>query len=252
MQNIETNKSITATLIIGLSAIICAAILGIAFFQTIFTVKSMKTIHVVGSATKRYESDVAKWKVTILRTVDMNNLKTGYDLIQKDMRTIVDQLKSVGIQDKEITLQPIVTEPKMEPYRTVSLSDKEKQVGYNVRQTIFTISSDIPKLEKLALSPSVFLNKGILLESSDLEYFISTLSEIKRGLVAEATIDSKKRAEEIANNTGVKLGKLISGETGIFQITESYSTEVSDSGIHDTSTRVKDITITVTNTYAIN
>ena len=71
------------------------------------------------------------------------------------------------------------------------------------------------------------------------------MSDIKRELLAEATKDARKRAEEIAANSEATIDKINSARSGVFQITEPYSTEVSDYGIYSTSTRIKDITVTV-------
>ena len=43
----------------------------------------------------------------------------------------------------------------------------------------------------------------------------------------------------------------MAARAGVFQITEPYSTEVSDYGVHNTSTRVKEITVTVHATFLL-
>ena len=63
-------------------------------------------------------------------------------------------------------------------------------------------------------------------------------------LVSLETMNAKERAEKMLEQTDVKLGKLISVRSGVFQITEPYSTEVSSLGIYDTSTRKKQISVT--------
>jgi hypothetical protein len=78
-----------------------------------------------------------------------------------------------------------------------------------------------------------------------LEYYLSKLSKIKRELLAEATKEARRRAEEIAENSGVEISEIDSARSGVFQITEPYSTEVSDYGIYSTATRLKDMTVTV-------
>jgi len=58
--------------------------------------------------------------------------------------------------------------------------------------------------------------------------------------------DAVARAHEIAGSGNTKLGKLREARAGVFQITEPYSTEVSDYGIYNTSTRSKSISVTLT------
>ncbi|CAO81471.1 conserved hypothetical protein [Candidatus Cloacimonas acidaminovorans str. Evry] len=53
-------------------------------------------------------------------------------------------------------------------------------------------------------------------------------------------------AKNITGSGNTKLGKLREARAGVFQITEPYSTEVSDYGIYNTSTRSKSISVTLT------
>ena len=63
--------------------------------------------------------------------------------------------------------------------------------------------------------------------------------------IRSSDIASRARADEIAAASGVSTRKLLNSSVGVFQITEPFSTEVSDYGMYNTSTRQKDITVTV-------
>src|SRR5690606_32121047 len=63
--------------------------------------------------------------------------------------------------------------------------------------------------------------------------------------------DAQRRAEEIAGSAGSRVGDVISARAGVFQITEPYSTEVSGMGMYSTSTRRKEITVTVHGDFAL-
>lgn len=64
-------------------------------------------------------------------------------------------------------------------------------------------------------------------------------------------MDTRRRAEEIAKNSGMSIEKMVSARAGVFQITEPYSTEVTDYGVYSTSTREKDVTVTVTASFVV-
>ncbi len=117
--------------------------------------------------------------------------------------------------------------------------------GYNITQNFYLISKEMKKVEDLALNPGIFTDRGLMVQYSNLEYYNSQLDQVKRNLLAKATLDAKRRAAEIAKGTGDKIGKIQSARVGVFQITEPYSTEVSDYGVHNTSTKDKEITVTV-------
>ncbi|MCX7919539.1 MAG: SIMPL domain-containing protein [bacterium] len=226
--------------ILGWSFIIGMFIFGLFFYAGR---SGRETISVIGTATKRYESDIIKWRVTITRFADLKDMKLGYDQLKKDEELLVELLKSNGVDPKDITVQPVMSEQKYDRYG--------QQLGFTLRQIIFVISKDIPKVEQLALNPKFIIDKGIILDSANVEYYFSNLPEIKRELLALATQDAKKRAQEIAKNAGVKLDKLISARSGIFQINEPFSTEIQSYGVYNTATRQKDINITLNATYTL-
>ena len=238
------------TVILAMGLIISATILGFYFYQT----KAEKqTLQVIGSATKRYNSDVVKWRVTFSRTMEENDMKSGYALIQKDLNFILGYLKSNGFTEKDITLEPIdIQERKITIYAGKNdTQGQEKQKGYIFKQSFFVISKDIPKVEKLALNSSFIIDKGIILDSANLGYYFSTLPDIKRELLAEATKDAKARAESIAKTAEVTIKRMIRADTGVFQINEPYSNVVRYGGEFSTSTREKDINITLHATYTL-
>ncbi len=227
-------------IIFSVCILLSAIIFGIFFYNSRIT---QNTIRVTGYATKRFDSDVVKWTMVISRPAGLNDMKTGYQLIRQDVETLTNELKKNGINDSEITIQPVSSQQQYNRDGLVS--------GYTIRQTLYIISNNLNTIEKLARNPDFIYNKGIILESSYMEYNYSKISVLKKELLAEATKDAKSRALEIANSSGSKLGKMISARQGVFQITEPNSTEVSDYGVYSTATKTKDITVTLTVSFVI-
>ena len=122
---------------------------------------------------------------------------------------------------------------------------------YSVNQMLYVRSSDVAKVEEIALDPQFFAERQIVLNQSNLEYLYSKLPELKKEMIGKATADAMGRALEIVGATKAKLGKLSSARSGVFQITEPYSTDVSDYGYYSTQTRTKSISVTVNAKFAL-
>jgi hypothetical protein len=227
-------------IILGLSIVFAFFIFGLFFYAAR---GNQNTVSVVGAATRRFDSDIVKWRITLNRTSDIKELSTGYKLIRADLQVLKNLLKEKNIDDKDISIQPISTDPVY--------GSQGQTSNYNIRQSLFVVTSDIAAVEELALNPSALLDKGVIMQNSNLEYLNSQLSEIKIALLSEATKDARKRAEEIAKNSGASLGTVTSLKAGVFQINEPYSNEVSDYGIYNTQTKAKDITVTVRASFII-
>jgi hypothetical protein len=232
----KTNHAI----MLGASLVVAALIFGIFFYKARV---SDNTIAVVGAATKRFTSDIVKWRITLSRDTGLGDVSSGYGRVQEDLGFLKSLLAKQGIAESDITIQPINT---MSRY-----SQAGGVVGYMLQQSVFVITSKIEAIEDLALNPSVLTGRGAVLQNSSLEYFYSKLADIKTELLAEAAKDAQRRADEIAKNSGVSLGKVASLRAGVFQITEPFSTEVSDYGMYNTQTKQKDITVTVRATFKL-
>jgi hypothetical protein len=227
-------------IILGISFVVGAAVFGNYFYRSR---AQSNTIRVVGAATKRYDSDIVKWRVSVGRNAGLGDVGIGYSETRKAFEALMAALRAAGIGDSEISVQPINRNPVYD--------HNGNNTGYSLSQTVYVISKDLATIERLALNPGEMFQKGVALQSSSLEYYFSKLPEIKKELLAEATRDAKGRAVEIAKNSGSGIGSMRSARAGIFQITEPYSTEVSDYGIYNTSTRQKDVTVTVTAEFGV-
>ncbi len=226
--------------VLGGAIVVAALLLGGSFYAARH---DRNTVQVVGMASQPFEADQVKWSLSVSRTVPVRDLRSGYVRIGEDVARILDGLAAAGVPREAVTLQPVTTNPL---YGSEGIRD------YQVNQSLFLVSEDLDAVERLALDPAGLLGEGVLLQQSRLEYFYSGLAEVKRSLLAKATEDARMRAEEIASATGEGISGIAAARAGVFQITEPFSTEVAAYGIHDTSSRRKEIRVTVHATFVLD
>ena len=219
---------------VGICLIISSVIFGLFFYNARVT---GNYVRVVGSAGKQFTTDRVKWRLTVSRTASATGLAEGYSQLRKDVDLVTEQLRASGIDEKSVSFQALNTNPIWNNTGVIS--------NYTLQQSLYVISDSVETVEKIALNPENIASKGIIIENSRLEYFYSKVDELKRELLGDAAKDAGLRAEEIAKSTGKKVGNLISAQAGVFQITEPYSTEVSGMGMYDTSSKDKEIRVTV-------
>jgi hypothetical protein len=220
--------------ILAAGAVVAAIIFGIFFFQAR---KPPQMVRVVGSATRPFEADIIKWRLTLSRQVSDAGIRDGYAALRDDVTRFRDVLRERGLPDSSFVAQPPSAQPLWgrEGVRT----------GYTLQQPMYVISDRLADLEPIALDPVAMLREGAALELSQLEYFYSDIARLKHELLSEATRDARERAAQIAEASGAAVGTIISARAGVFQITEPFSTEVSGFGMHSTGTRKKEITVTM-------
>ena len=210
--------------ILAIGFIIAAFVWGAFFLST----RNEQSIRVVGQGVKSVNSDIAKWNISISESTGIVNKNEGPSLLQKDLLKIKKYLADNGIEEKDILVEPMNSYSN---YCNNGIS------GYSFNQRIEARSTDIEKIEKIALDTEALAKQGIYLQNSDIEYFVSNLAEIKAEMLALATVDAKARALEIAKSSGNKVCSLLSARSGVFQIRKPLSMDISDYVICNTSSK---------------
>ena len=115
-----------------------------------------------------------------------------------------------------------------------------------------TIASDkVEDISNIARDASSLIARGIGLESESPRYMYTKLNDLKLTMISNATANARQRALLLVTGSGNKLGKLRSASQGVFQITPAFSTDVSSSGYHDTSSVRKVIKAVITAEYEV-
>lgn len=224
--------------ILGISIVLASLVFGLFFFESR---KPQQTISVVGIASKQYEADTVKWSLTLTEMTGLEDLAGGRRRLYDSLQELITFLNGRGVKTEQISIIP----PNV--YERYGSSGVE---GYRLEQELYVISKDVDNIDDLALNVIPVLDRDINIYRTQLEYFYSNLDDLKKNMVAEATQNAQERALEMLKGTDMTLGKLRTLRQGVFQITQPHSTEVSSMGIHDTSTKKKQISVTAHATFA--
>ncbi len=233
-------NNIKIGVIIGISIIISSIILGAFFYQT---QKPQNQIQVVGIASKQFSADMVKWLVTLEAEAGPNDLKSGYQSIKNQEDTLLTELNNRNINTESIVKKP-VNVYKLYEY-TGANGNERIFTGYKLEQSYYIISNNVEAIEDMAFNPAQLMDKNIIIPNSNIEYYYSQIDELKKDIISQAAVNANERALKMLEYTDVKLGKMSSINSGVFQITEPYSTRVSSGGIYETSTKEKQIKVTV-------
>jgi len=123
--------------------------------------------------------------------------------------------------------------------------------GYRLGQSVSVRSKDLARIGRISKECTDLIEKGVEIDSGSPQYFCTKVDELKVEMLGEAARDARRRAEQLAKDSGSKVGPLRSTSQGVFQITTAYSTQVSNYGVNDTSSWKKKIRAVVTVRYSI-
>ncbi len=212
--------------------------------------KDTHTIHVKGMSQRNFTSDLIVWQGSFSRTDP--DLKTAYQKIAKDRKVVEKYLLDKGIKPDEIIFAAVDVTTKYHSYYDKDDNYHRVFDGYQLTQNVKIMSKDVEKVEQVSREISELIDKGIYFISEPPKYYYTKLSELKLEMIAQATKNARLRAENIAKNTGAKLGKLKQANLGVFQITGQYSDEdFTWGGTFNTSSKYKTATVTLTADFEI-
>ena len=183
------------------------------------------TISVTGSARKPISSDLVRWSLTVSR--EAPTAATAAKHLQGDVAKVRTFLQRAGIPSNAISLEVVESQQQVVP-----LGHHRRKISYRVSQGLIAQGIDVS-----AGSPA---------------YISTELTQAKLDALAAATADARTRAEILVHGLGGKLGPMRRTQLGVYQITPRDSTEISDYGINDTTSREKDVNAVVTATFAVN
>jgi hypothetical protein len=202
---------------------------------------------VTGSAKRPIRSDYLIWRLSI--SSQQANAQTAYRDLARQTERVRTYLKAEQVPDEAITISAIETIAL--PEVTANGQETGQILAYRLSQRLEMRSDKVDRFTELSRRSTELINEGISLVSEPPQYLYTQLDKLRVEMVAEAAKDAKARAEAIASSTGNRVGAVRGAKTGVFQITPRNSTDVSDSGIYDTSSIDKDITAVVSVTFGI-
>ncbi|HYF84030.1 MAG TPA: SIMPL domain-containing protein [Clostridia bacterium] len=241
----QENKKYIALILVAV--ILAAGLIASTFIVTdgLVEIKGNRSITVAGSAKQQIKSDLIVWKGNY--SCQSNLMAEAYAKLKVDSEKVRKYLLGKGLTEKDLVFSSIDTSPVYEVNFNGQYTNNI--IAYRLNQRVEISSSDVDKISQISREATELINDGVEFQSYPPQYFYTKIADLKVSMLAEATKDAKNRAEQIAQNTGSKIGALKSAKMGVFQITPLYSTEVADYGINDTSSLEKEITAVVTCTF---
>jgi hypothetical protein len=235
------NNSLFAPIILGGALVVCTIIGSWVFYST----KSFaNALSVTGSAKMSVVSDRIKMSGSFSRTATGATLNEAYNRMEEDLAVVKKFLADNGIAEDNISISPIQMSTSYDMYGN-------KRDQYTLSQRVTVQSENVDGITLLAKKTSAIVAKGVIYTPESLEYYYTKLPEARVSLLPDALADAKARATKIAESSGARIGKLRSASQGVVQVIQANSTDVSDYGYYDTSTKEKEIMVTVKASFTV-
>ncbi len=166
-----------------------------------------RAVTVKGLAEKDVTADLATW--TIAYSATGFDLPTVRGEIDQSSKQLTDYFRSLGFTADE--LKPVgagVNQYINNGVNTITITQRMQ-----LRTT------DIAKAQKAVANQFDLVRRGVTMqEGSGMTYSFTRLNDIKPAMVAEATKDARKAAEQFAQDSGTDVGGIKSASQGYFSV----------------------------------
>lgn len=178
-------------------------------------VDSRRTVEVRGLSEKEVMANKVTWPV-VYKLVG-NDLQTLYAQYEANNQKITSYLNANGVTADELSVNaPDITDNQAQGYSS------NAPYRYNLTGVITVTSGQVEKIQKLINRQGELLKQGIAVTASDWNnqtiYEYTALNDIKPAMIADATKNARKAADKFAEDSGSKVGRLISAHQGQFTI----------------------------------
>ena len=212
--------------------------------------RDVGTISVTGLGEKVFTSDLVVINASI--RVENANAADGYVELERQRAKVEEFLKGKGVAADSISYAMPMSHELFEDQYAEGNYVGRRLRGYMLSQSFTISSNDIDKVEAAARELPSLMAEGIMVSVSEPLYYYTELESVKHDLIGAAAEDAYKRAEIIATNSQVRLGRLAQSRSGVFQITAATGDEeFSAGGSFNLSSREKKARVTVRAEYKI-
>jgi hypothetical protein len=197
---------------IGLGIAIAGLSMSYSFYKTRVT---ERFVTVKGLAERNVEADLAIWPLSFKETG--NNLTALQKTVDAKRQIIREFLLASGFEGSEISLSvPSIRDAEAEPSYGEAIKAKFR---YTAQQTVSVRTSKVALVKQTMEKTGALVSQGVVLSAGQsADFLFVSLNSIKPDMIAEATLNARKAAEQFAHDSGSKVGKIRGARQGLFSI----------------------------------
>ena len=210
----NTSEKIVPAAIIAISVVIA----GLSLRSGIVTFKEMdRKVSVKGLAEREVNADKVTWPL-VYKEIG-NDPSEMYDRLISKNKRVIAFLKSAGIKDSDISVNP----PVISDRQADNYGNEIMNYRYKATSVITVTSSEVDKVRQLMRRQSELMKQGIAIVSEEygnnsITYEFTGLNKIKPEMVEEATKNARTTAQKFAEDSDSKLGGIRNAQQGQFSI----------------------------------
>jgi hypothetical protein len=216
MASSPTNN-LLASLILGASLAYGLGAIGRSLAGAVETAHAaQRTVSVKGLSEREVSADLAIWPLTF---VDANSdLAELQQTLDSHHAIIIKFLKARGFTDAEISESaPAITDNYAQDHNAAAMN----RPRYSAQATVTLRTSRVKLVDDIVRNAGELVKQGIVLSGGyggGAQYFFTRLNDVKPSMIAQATQNARKAAEQFAKDSHSSVGSIRTAQQGLFSI----------------------------------
>jgi hypothetical protein len=214
MPDMTDSRNVLAALLIALGIAFAGYAVGHALFKAR---AAERYVTVKGLAEREVQADLVLWPIVFNTTG--NDLVAVQKAAEADAVKIEDFLKRQTFDAAEISRSaPRVTDYLAQGYNAEGRAPAER---YQVEMTVLVRSKKVDPVQRAVPLSGDLVKSGVALVRSyeqSTQYLFTALETIKPEMIAQATQDARRAAEQFAKDSGSEVGGIRQAQQGYFSV----------------------------------
>lgn len=184
-----------------------------------------RSVTVKGLAEREVKADIALWPLHY--TVTANDLAELQSALADNEQAIRRFLSERGFAEEHISVAP----PQVTDQYANQYGNQRPEERYRAESTVLLRTPQVGDVKAAMPHTGELVREGILLSPNyeyRTEFLFTGLEEIKPEMIAVATADARRAAQQFAEDSGSKVGQIKRASQGYFSIQDldSYTPDV--------------------------
>jgi hypothetical protein len=212
-----------------------------------YKLAQQRSVTVRGVSERNVTADLATWSISFAHEgTELGSVQQSVDQQARVVRGFFQRsgFRPGDVSDSNVSLsreQP--TDRYGTPVGPESLT---------VRRTMQLRTGDVMKAQAAYAAQAELLRNGVELSGSNISYTFTKLNDLKPEMIAEATRNARRSADQFANDSGASVGAIKSASQGYFSVGARDGEDCDDCGSSGGSTPFQKVRVVTTIDYDID
>jgi hypothetical protein len=221
----DRRSNLVPALALGLCVALGLAAGGFLLARGLYAARAAdRFVTVKGLSEREVPADLALWPIVFTNTG--NDLTALQAKVEQDAEAVRAFLRDLGFDDGETS----PSAPRITDHWAQAYGAQRPEERYQVESTLTLRTGRIDEARRAIESSGGLVRAGVTLIRSyeySTQYLFTRLEEIKPEMIAEATRDARRAAEQFAEDSGSRVGGIRRAQQGYFSIEDRdpYSPE---------------------------